>query len=194
MKLRELFTRIRYQRLGTTTVHRNVSFDSKHGGETSGIRQGQGQRYIPGDRRYRLQVPPTSGYQVLKGESIVYSRICINEDRASHRTLPALKSTSRDCSFSHAEAPRFLSQLSTKADSTPRRSGFSNCQISANLGISKSTGDNHAARILRKLGLRSRAQIASRATRSRATRSRLLTICNKGDPHPYRRRRICGPH
>jgi DNA-binding NarL/FixJ family response regulator len=51
--------------------------------------------------------------------------------------------------------------------------GLTNRQISTKLGISERTAGNHVARVLRKLGLRSRAQIASRATERR-----LLT------PHP----------
>jgi DNA-binding CsgD family transcriptional regulator len=39
--------------------------------------------------------------------------------------------------------------------------GLTNRQISTNLGISERTAGNHVARVLRKLGLRSRAQIAS---------------------------------
>lgn len=42
--------------------------------------------------------------------------------------------------------------------------GFTNRQISGRLGISERTAGNHVATILRKLGLRSRAQIASWAT------------------------------
>jgi DNA-binding NarL/FixJ family response regulator len=39
--------------------------------------------------------------------------------------------------------------------------GFTNRQISTELGISERTAGNHVGRILGKLGLRSRAQIAS---------------------------------
>ena len=42
--------------------------------------------------------------------------------------------------------------------------GFTNRQISSKLGISERTAGNHVARVLRKLGLRSRAQIATWAT------------------------------
>ena len=42
--------------------------------------------------------------------------------------------------------------------------GLTNRQISTELGISERTAGNHVARILRKLGLRSRAQIASWVT------------------------------
>jgi len=42
--------------------------------------------------------------------------------------------------------------------------GLTNRQISTELGISERTAGNHVARILRKLGLRSRAQIASWTT------------------------------
>jgi non-specific serine/threonine protein kinase len=42
--------------------------------------------------------------------------------------------------------------------------GLTNRQISTELGISERTVGNHVARILRKLGLRSRAQIASWTT------------------------------
>ena len=39
--------------------------------------------------------------------------------------------------------------------------GLSNRQIASELSVSRSTANNHVARILRKLGLRSRAQIAT---------------------------------
>ena len=39
--------------------------------------------------------------------------------------------------------------------------GLTNRQVSNNLGISERTAGNHVAKILKKLGLRSRAQIAS---------------------------------
>jgi DNA-binding NarL/FixJ family response regulator len=42
--------------------------------------------------------------------------------------------------------------------------GLTNRQISTRLGISERTAGNHVARILRKLGLRSRAQIAAWVT------------------------------
>lgn len=42
--------------------------------------------------------------------------------------------------------------------------GLTNRQVSAELGISERTAGNHVARILRKLGLRSRTQIATWAT------------------------------
>jgi serine/threonine-protein kinase PknK len=42
--------------------------------------------------------------------------------------------------------------------------GLTNRQVSTELGISERTAANHVARTLRKLGLRSRAQIASWAT------------------------------
>ena len=42
--------------------------------------------------------------------------------------------------------------------------GLTNRQISTNLGISERTAANHVARVLRKLGLSSRAQIASWVT------------------------------
>jgi DNA-binding CsgD family transcriptional regulator len=42
--------------------------------------------------------------------------------------------------------------------------GLTNRQVSTTLGISERTAGNHVARILRKLGLRSRAQIATWAT------------------------------
>jgi predicted ATPase/DNA-binding SARP family transcriptional activator/DNA-binding CsgD family transcriptional regulator len=45
--------------------------------------------------------------------------------------------------------------------------GLTNRQISGRLGISERTAGNHVARILRKLGLRSRTQIASWATERR---------------------------
>jgi non-specific serine/threonine protein kinase len=45
--------------------------------------------------------------------------------------------------------------------------GLTNRQVSAELSISERTAGNHVARILRKLGLRSRAQIASWATERR---------------------------
>jgi DNA-binding NarL/FixJ family response regulator len=46
---------------------------------------------------------------------------------------------------------------------TPVARGLTNRQISADLSISERTAANHVAKILRKLGLRSRAQIAARA-------------------------------
>ncbi len=42
--------------------------------------------------------------------------------------------------------------------------GLTNRQISTSLGLSERTAGNHVATILRKLGLRSRAQIAAWAT------------------------------
>ena len=45
--------------------------------------------------------------------------------------------------------------------------GLTNREISTRLGISERTAGNHVARILRKLGLRSRAQIARWATERR---------------------------
>jgi DNA-binding NarL/FixJ family response regulator len=51
--------------------------------------------------------------------------------------------------------------------------GLTNRQISTTLGISERTAGNHVGRILRKLGLRSRTQIATWATETQ-----LLT------PHP----------
>jgi DNA-binding CsgD family transcriptional regulator len=45
--------------------------------------------------------------------------------------------------------------------------GLTNRQVSAELGISERTAGNHVAGILRKLGLRSRAQIATWATERR---------------------------
>jgi predicted ATPase/DNA-binding SARP family transcriptional activator/DNA-binding CsgD family transcriptional regulator len=45
--------------------------------------------------------------------------------------------------------------------------GFTNRQVSTELGISERTTGNHVARILRKLGLRSRVQIAGWATEHR---------------------------
>ena len=62
---------------------------------------------------------------------------------------------------------------STKADLLTRREeevvtlvarGLTNRQISTELWISERTVGNHVAKILHKLGLRSRAQIASWAT------------------------------
>ncbi len=45
--------------------------------------------------------------------------------------------------------------------------GLTNRQVSTKLGISERTAGNHVARVLRKLGLRSRAQIARWATERR---------------------------
>jgi DNA-binding NarL/FixJ family response regulator len=45
--------------------------------------------------------------------------------------------------------------------------GLTNRQVSTQLGISERTAGNHVARILRKLELRSRAQIAGWANESR---------------------------
>jgi DNA-binding NarL/FixJ family response regulator len=45
--------------------------------------------------------------------------------------------------------------------------GLTNRQVSTQLGISERTSGNHVARILRKLELRSRAQIAGWANESR---------------------------
>jgi DNA-binding NarL/FixJ family response regulator len=45
--------------------------------------------------------------------------------------------------------------------------GLTNRQVSTRLGISERTAGNHVARILRKLGLRSRAQIATWASEHR---------------------------
>jgi len=42
--------------------------------------------------------------------------------------------------------------------------GLTNCQVSTKLGISERTAGNHVARILSKLGLQSRAQVATWAT------------------------------
>jgi non-specific serine/threonine protein kinase len=45
--------------------------------------------------------------------------------------------------------------------------GLTNRQVSSRLSISERTAGNHVARILRKLGLRSRAQIATWASEHR---------------------------
>ena len=45
--------------------------------------------------------------------------------------------------------------------------GLTNRQVAVELSISERTAANHVARILRKLGLSSRAQIASRSARHR---------------------------
>ena len=47
--------------------------------------------------------------------------------------------------------------------------GFTNRQISTELSISERTAGNHVAKILKKLGLRSRAQIASWVTENSAS-------------------------
>ena len=46
--------------------------------------------------------------------------------------------------------------------------GLTNRQIASELSVSRSTANNHVARILRKLGLRSRAQIAAWVTERRS--------------------------
>jgi non-specific serine/threonine protein kinase len=50
--------------------------------------------------------------------------------------------------------------------------GLSNRQISRELGISERTAGNHIAKILKKLGLRSRTQIASWASETQSPMSR----------------------
>jgi non-specific serine/threonine protein kinase len=49
--------------------------------------------------------------------------------------------------------------------------GLTNRQIASDLSVSRSTANNHVARILRKLGLRSRAQIAAWVTERRSPSS-----------------------
>ena len=49
--------------------------------------------------------------------------------------------------------------------------GLTNRQIASELSISTNTANNHVARILRKLGLRSRAQIAAWVTERRSPSS-----------------------
>jgi non-specific serine/threonine protein kinase len=49
--------------------------------------------------------------------------------------------------------------------------GLTNGQIASELSVSRSTANNHVARILRKLGLRSRAQIAAWVTERRSPSS-----------------------
>jgi predicted ATPase/DNA-binding SARP family transcriptional activator/DNA-binding CsgD family transcriptional regulator len=49
--------------------------------------------------------------------------------------------------------------------------GLTNRQIASELSVSRSTANNHVARILRKLGLRSRAQIAAWVTEQRSPSS-----------------------
>jgi DNA-binding NarL/FixJ family response regulator len=49
--------------------------------------------------------------------------------------------------------------------------GLTNGQIASELSVSRSTANNHVARILRKLGLRSRAQIAVWVTERRSPSS-----------------------
>ncbi len=51
------------------------------------------------------------------------------------------------------------------------RRGLTNRQIAQELSISASTANNHVAKILKKLGLRSRAQIAAWVTQRRFTSS-----------------------
>ena len=46
--------------------------------------------------------------------------------------------------------------------------GLTNRQIASELSVSRNTANNHVARILRKLGLRSRAQIAAWVTERRS--------------------------
>jgi DNA-binding NarL/FixJ family response regulator len=46
--------------------------------------------------------------------------------------------------------------------------GLTNHQIASELSVSRSTANNHVSSILRKLGLRSRAQIAAWVTERRA--------------------------
>jgi predicted ATPase/DNA-binding SARP family transcriptional activator/DNA-binding CsgD family transcriptional regulator len=65
----------------------------------------------------------------------------------------------------HAQQPSLTHREEEVAVLVAR--GFSNRQISTKLGISERTAGNHVARILRKLGLRSRTQIASWATEHR---------------------------
>jgi non-specific serine/threonine protein kinase len=49
--------------------------------------------------------------------------------------------------------------------------GLTNRQIAKELSVSTNTANNHVARILRKLGLRSRAQIAAWVTERRSPSS-----------------------
>jgi DNA-binding CsgD family transcriptional regulator len=49
--------------------------------------------------------------------------------------------------------------------------GLTNRQIASELSVSRNTANNHGARILRKLGLRSRAQIAAWVTERRSSSS-----------------------
>jgi DNA-binding NarL/FixJ family response regulator len=49
--------------------------------------------------------------------------------------------------------------------------GLTNRQIATELSVSTNTANNHVARILRKLGLRSRAQIAAWVTERRSPSS-----------------------
>ena len=49
--------------------------------------------------------------------------------------------------------------------------GLTNRQIAQELSLSRNTANNHVARILRKLGLRSRAQIAAWVTERRSPSS-----------------------
>jgi DNA-binding NarL/FixJ family response regulator len=49
--------------------------------------------------------------------------------------------------------------------------GLTNPQIAQELSVSRSTANNHVARILRKLGLHSRAQIATWVTERRSPSS-----------------------
>ena len=49
--------------------------------------------------------------------------------------------------------------------------GLTNRQIAQELSVSRNTANNHVARILRKLGLRSRAQIAAWVTERRSPSS-----------------------
>jgi non-specific serine/threonine protein kinase len=71
-----------------------------------------------------------------------------------------------------AEPPVVLTSREAEVAGLVAR-GFSNRQIAQELSISERTAGNHVAKILSKLGLSSRAQIASWATRTRLPTARL---------------------
>jgi DNA-binding CsgD family transcriptional regulator/tetratricopeptide (TPR) repeat protein len=84
------------------------------------------------------------------------------------REEPALDPTSPDPQQSQAgEAPSELTRREQEVMVLVSR-GLTDRQISTRLGISERTASNHVAKILRKLGLSSRTQLASWAT-ERAT-------------------------
>ena len=69
--------------------------------------------------------------------------------------------------------------------------GLTNRQISTELGISERTAGNHVARTLRKLELRSRAQIAAWVTERRLPGDPNSVGCEAGLPSTRRGGRLC---